>query len=102
LSASFPGVDGTALLVGLPGLALSSGSACSTGSAAPSKVLKAIGLSDALALSTLRFSVGRFTTEAEVDTAAAQVAEVVRRLRVGSVPAASGAGGGARMGRHDK
>jgi cysteine desulfurase len=90
LSLSFEAVDGTALLVSLPDLALSSGSACTTGSTAPSYVLKAIGVPDRLALATARFGVGRFTTEAEVDRAASRVAEVVARLR-GQLAAVGGA-----------
>ncbi len=81
LSLSFEGVDGSALLVSLPDLAVSTGSACSTGSAEPSYVLKAIGVSDRLAFSTARFSVGRHTTEAEIDRAASRVTEVVLKLR---------------------
>ncbi len=81
LSLSFESVDGAALIVSLPDLALSTGSACTTGSAEPSYVLKAIGVPDRLAFSTVRFSLGRHTTEAEVDRAASRVAEVVRKLR---------------------
>ena len=81
LNVSFEGVDGTALLVSLPELALSSGSACTTGSTEPSYVLKAIGVPDALALATARLSVGRFTTEEEVDAAASQVVAAVSKLR---------------------
>jgi cysteine desulfurase len=81
LSVSFEAVDGTALLVELPDIAVSSGAACSTGSTEPSKVLKAIGLPDALALATLRVSVGRFNTERDIDVAGARIADVVRKLR---------------------
>ncbi len=90
LSLSFEGVDGTALLVSLPDLALSSGSACTTGSTEPSYVLKSMGVPDRLALATARLGVGRFTTEAEVDRAATRVAEVVARLR-GQLAAVGGA-----------
>ncbi|HVR75746.1 MAG TPA: cysteine desulfurase family protein [Planctomycetota bacterium] len=81
LSLSFEGIDGTALLVSLPDLAISSGSACTTGSTEPSYVLKAIGVPDDLAHATARFGVGRFTREEEVDRAADRVVEVVGRLR---------------------
>jgi cysteine desulfurase len=92
LSASFEGVDGTALLVQLSDLAVSSGAACSTGSTEPSRVLKALGLTDALALATLRFGVGRFTTHDEVERAAARVVEAVKELRAGGAPARAAAG----------
>ena len=81
VNLSFEDVDGTALIVGLPELAVSSGSACTTGSTEPSSVLKAIGVPDKLALATLRFGLGRFTTEAEVDRAATCVVEAVGKLR---------------------
>src|SRR5262249_9404976 len=60
LSLSFEGVEGTSLIISLPELAVSSGSACTTGSAEPSYVLKAMGVSDRLAAATIRFGVGRF------------------------------------------
>jgi cysteine desulfurase len=81
LSLSFSGVEGTALLTSLSGLAVSSGSACSTGANAPSYVLKALGVRDDLALSTIRFGLGRFTTESEIESAISQVIEVVEGLR---------------------
>lgn len=81
LSLCFAGVDGTALLTSLSGLAVSSGSACSTGANEPSYVLKALGVPDDLALSTIRFGLGRFTTESEVESAISQVVEVVEGLR---------------------
>lgn len=81
LSASFEEVDGTALLMSLPQLAISSGAACSTGNNEPSKVLKAIGLPDARALSTLRFGLGRFTTLEEIDAAAEFVTRAVEATR---------------------
>ena len=81
LSLSFAGVDGERLISSLRDVAVSSGSACTTASAEPSHVLRALGVPDALAKATLRFGLGRFTTAAEVDFAAAEVVEVVRRLR---------------------
>ena len=81
LSLSFGGVDGERLISSLRNVAVSSGSACTTASAEPSHVLRALGVPDALAKATIRFGLGRFTTAAEVDFAAAEVVEVVRRLR---------------------
>jgi cysteine desulfurase len=81
LSVSFEGVEGDRLLLALPDLALSSGSACSSASTAPSPVLKAIGHGDALARATLRFGLGRFTRDDEIETAAARVIEEVRKAR---------------------
>jgi cysteine desulfurase len=78
LNLSFGGVDSDALLTSLPGLALSTGSACSSASPVPSHVLKALGVN---AHSALRFGVGRFNTEDEIDYAAASVVEAVRKLR---------------------
>jgi cysteine desulfurase len=80
LNVSFPGVDGEALLVSLcEDIAVSSGAACTA--AEPSHVLKALGRSTELALASLRFGLGRGTTEAEIDAAIARVGEVVNRLR---------------------
>jgi cysteine desulfurase len=62
-------------------IALSSGSACSSGSVEPSYVLKACGIPDDLAIASVRFGLGRFTTEEEVDYAAAKVADVIAHLR---------------------
>ena len=81
LSHSFAGVDGGRLISSLRDVAVSSGSACTTASAEPSHVLRALGVPDALAKATIRFGLGRFTTAADVDFAAAEVVEVVRRLR---------------------
>jgi cysteine desulfurase len=81
LSLSFSGVDGTALLTSLTGIAVSSGSACSTGKSEASFVLRAIGVPERLALATVRFGVGRFTTEEEVDRASDEVVTAVGRLR---------------------
>ncbi len=84
LNVSFAGVDGETLLVALDDVAVSSGSACTSATVEPSYVLSAIGLDDDLAHSSLRFTVGRFTTEAEIDFAAGRVLEVVERLRAAS------------------
>ncbi|CAK6490260.1 Cysteine desulfurase IscS [Pantoea sp. Nvir] len=81
LNVSFAGVDGESLIMALKDLALSSGSACTSASMEPSYVLRAIGLDEALAHSSLRFSLGRFTTEEEIDYAVALVRKVVLRLR---------------------
>lgn len=82
LNIAFEAVDGEALLMALaPDLACSSGSACNSATVEPSYVLREIGLPDALAQGSLRFSLGRFTTEAEVDTAVTRICETVTRLR---------------------
>ncbi|MCH2157839.1 MAG: aminotransferase class V-fold PLP-dependent enzyme [Oleiphilaceae bacterium] len=81
VNLSFPGVDGQMLLTALPNLAISSGSACNSASMAPSHVLKAMGLSDELALSSLRFSFGRFTTDADVDNAAAVLKDALLKMQ---------------------
>lgn len=83
VNVSVPGVEGPTLLMNLDrrSVAASSGSACSSGSIEPSHVLKAIGLSDALASSGVRFSLGRDTTQNELDHAADTLAQIVHRLR---------------------
>ena len=81
LNVSFSGVDAGALMADLKGLAVSSGSACSTASVEPSYVLRAVGLSDELSRSSLRFGIGRFNTGAEIETAIAQIVAAVTRLR---------------------
>jgi cysteine desulfurase len=78
---SFPYVEGESLIMGIKELAVSSGSACTSASLEPSYVLKSLGLGDELAHSSIRFSLGRFTTEAEVDFAADRVIAEVKRLR---------------------
>ena len=80
LHVSFEGVEGERLLMALGDLAVSTGSACSSGSQAASHVLEAIGAS-ATARPSIRFGLGRYTTEAEIDTAAERVIKVVRSLR---------------------
>ena len=81
LNVSFEGVEGESLVTGLPGLAVSTGSACNSASAEPSYVLRALGRDTQLAQSSLRFSVGRYTTPAEVDFAIGAVRREVMRLR---------------------
>ena len=81
LNATFPGVDGESLRFELRDVAVSAGSACAADSPEASHVLTGMGLSDVLAGSSLRFSVGRFTTEDEVVGAAKRVAVAVARLR---------------------
>ena len=79
LNISISGIKGAALLSQLqPHIALSSGSACSSASPAPSHVIKALGRSDELARATLRFGLGRETTEAEIDQTVAIVTEAIR------------------------
>jgi cysteine desulfurase len=79
-SISFPGVDSEALLTSLPTIAASAGSACTSASLKPSHVLSAMGVSPDVARSTLRLSVGRFTTLDEVDAAAKAIVQAVQRL----------------------
>ena len=81
LNLSFSGVDGEALMMTLRDVAESSGAACSSAQPEPSHVLAALGVDETLARASLRFGLGRFTTEEEVDFAAEYVAEAVRRLR---------------------
>jgi cysteine desulfurase len=81
LNVTFEGVEGESLLFGLQDVAVSSGSACATTNGEPSYVLRALGRSDQQAQSSLRLSLGRFTTEADVDFAAERVQAEVRRLR---------------------
>jgi cysteine desulfurase len=81
LNMSFLEVDGETLLTGLNDVALSSGSACSSGKTHASYVLKALGLSDEAAGSAIRFGIGRFNTEAEIDYVAERIIELVKNLR---------------------
>ena len=86
LNISIEGVDGAALLLGLQSrVALSSGSACSSKSTAPSYVLKALGHSDSLAYASLRVGIGRFNTQAEIAQVADYVRETVQSLRKAAV-----------------
>lgn len=81
LNVSFGYVEGESLLLGLKDVAVSSGSACTSATLEPSHVLKAIGVGDERAQGSIRFGLGRFTTEEDIDYAAARVVEEVRRLR---------------------
>ncbi|WP_027708608.1 IscS subfamily cysteine desulfurase [Zooshikella ganghwensis] len=81
LNVSFNFVEGESLIMALKDLAVSSGSACTSASLEPSYVLRALGLSDELAHSSIRFSFGRFTTEEEIDYAAQKVRTAVDKLR---------------------
>ncbi|MGA1199108.1 MAG: aminotransferase class V-fold PLP-dependent enzyme, partial [Candidatus Latescibacterota bacterium] len=81
LNISFSAVDGESLLMGLRDIALSSGSACTSASLEPSYVLRAIGVSPDLAQSSIRFGIGRFNTEEEIDHTTNRVIEEVNRLR---------------------
>jgi cysteine desulfurase len=81
LNISFNYVEGESLIMGIKGLALSSGSACTSASLEPSYVLRALGRSDELAHSSLRMTIGRYTTQEEIDYAVTSIAENVNKLR---------------------
>ncbi len=81
VNVSFLYVEGESLMMGFSDLAVSSGSACTSASLEPSYVLKGLGLGDDIAHSSIRFSLGRFTTEAEIDQAIEQVVKAVNHLR---------------------
>jgi cysteine desulfurase len=81
LNLSFPYVDGESLLMGMNDVAVSSGSACTSAKMEPSYVLKALGVKEELAHSSIRFGLGRFNTKEEVDYVGERVIEVVSRLR---------------------
>ncbi|MGF1741037.1 IscS subfamily cysteine desulfurase [Vibrio profundum] len=81
LNISFAFVEGESLLMSLKDLAVSSGSACTSASLEPSYVLRALGLNDELAHSSIRFSFGRFTTEEDIDYAVEQIRVAVNKLR---------------------
>ena len=81
LNMSFNYVEGESLIMGIKGLAVSSGSACTSASLEPSYVLRALGRSDELAHSSLRMTIGRFTTEEEIDYAIQTIRENVAKLR---------------------
>ena len=81
MNMSFNYVEGESLIMSLPDIAVSSGSACTSASLEPSYVLRALGMNDELAHSSLRFSIGRFTSEEDVDQAVASVRTAVEKLR---------------------
>jgi cysteine desulfurase len=81
LNISFNFVEGESLIMGVKGIAVSSGSACTSASLEPSYVLRALGRSDELAHSSLRITIGRFTTEQEIDEAVALLRDRVAKLR---------------------
>src|SRR6185295_6853163 len=81
LNLSFNFVEGESLIMAVKDIAVSSGSACTSASLEPSYVLRALGRSDELAHSSLRMTIGRFTTEQEIDSAVAMLKETVARLR---------------------
>jgi len=81
LNVSFSFVEGESLLLGLKDVAVSSGSACTSATLEPSYVLKALGVGDERAHTSIRFGLGRFNTEAEVDFVLDRVVHEVRRLR---------------------
>jgi cysteine desulfurase len=81
LNVSFAYIEGESLMMSLKSLAVSSGSACTSASLEPSYVLRALGLSDEMAHSSIRFSFGRYTTKEEIDLAVAQIYQAVEKLR---------------------
>ena len=81
LNMSFVYVEGESLLMGINDVAVSSGSACTSATLEPSYVLKALGLGDDVAHSSIRFGLGRFNTQAEVDYVATKVIDIVKKLR---------------------
>jgi cysteine desulfurase len=78
---SFNFVEGESLMMALKDVAVSSGSACTSASLEPSYVLRALGLSDEMAHSSIRFTLGRFTTEADIDYVIGHIQQAVNRLR---------------------
>ena len=98
LNVSFTGVLGESLLMGMNDVALSPGSACDSGTSEPSHVMRALGVSADLARSSVRFGLGRFNTEEEVDYVVEKLARVVRRLREQSPLYASGGTSGGTAG----
>ncbi len=81
LNISFAWVEGESLIMGLSGIAVSSGSACTSATLEPSYVLSALGVGDDLAHSSIRFGLGRFNTGEEVDFVIGKVVETVKKLR---------------------
>lgn len=88
LNLGFAGVEAKDLIQALPGLSVSTGSACTSASVEPSYVLRALGLSDAAARTSIRFGLGRPTTESEIDAAAEMIVAAVSRLRAGATAVA--------------
>jgi len=83
LHVSFDGVNGELLMTNLTGIAVSSGSACTSADPEPSHVLRAMGISESRSRASVRFGLGRFTTESEIDVAIRHVCDIVGRLRAG-------------------
>jgi cysteine desulfurase len=81
LNVSFAGIDGEELMTAVDDIAVSSGAACTSAHVEPSYVLKAMGLSNQSAQSSIRFGIGRFNTEAEIDYVSARMIEAVRQIR---------------------
>ncbi len=81
LNVSFAYVEGESLLMGIKDIAVSSGSACTSATLEPSYVIRALGTDEELAHSSIRFGLGRFNTEEEVDFVAQRVTDEVKRLR---------------------
>jgi cysteine desulfurase len=81
LNVSFNFVEGESLIMGIKELAVSSGSACTSASLEPSYVLRALGRNDEMAHSSIRFSIGRYTTEADIDFAINLMKERIGKLR---------------------
>jgi cysteine desulfurase len=81
LNVSFAFVEGEAMMMGIKDIAVSSGSACTSASLEPSYILKALGVGEDLAHTSIRFGIGRFNTEEEIDYTAAEVIKAVRHLR---------------------
>jgi cysteine desulfurase len=81
LNISFAGVDGEELMTAIDDVAVSSGAACTSAHIEPSYVLKALGVSDELAQSSIRFGIGRYNTEAEIDYVADKIIHAVQQLR---------------------
>jgi cysteine desulfurase len=94
LNLSFPGAKAVDLISACPGLALSTGSACTAAEVEPSYVLKALGLGEEIAASSLRLGLGRFSTATEMDVAIETLASAVRRLKSGQGPGVTSASGG--------
>lgn len=81
LNLSFSFVEGESFLMAMKDIALSSGSACTSASLEPSYVLRALGAEEDMAHSSIRFGIGRFTTEGEVDFVTSKIVDIVERLR---------------------